>query len=204
MNNIRNPRELAGVRDVTDLTDGEIKTIASFLIVNELRNPNARYLEIGVMAGSTIRYCKQYTKTTQFVGVDLFEDFVPDPTNTHISGTFRVDDIRRVVGDRATLIKGNSHVVLPQLIEQGERFNFIFIDGNHSFAATMQDFKDASQLVPVGGYVAFHNASSYGGPDFEQYVIKDGGPWRVCLEVAQMSGWKLVECVDRLKVFQKL
>lgn len=192
----------AGPRGVTDLTDGEIKTIAAFVVMNEQKNPDATYLEIGVLAGSTIMFCKQYTKTTQFFGVDLFEDYRPDPNNTHISDTFRMEDVARRVGNRATFMKGNSYDILPTI---NNTFDFVFIDGNHTYLATKQDFCQAAPLVKKGGYVAFHNASAHLGPDFEQYVIRDGGPLKICQEILMLDmDWKLVESVDRLRVFKKM
>lgn len=194
----------AGIRDVTDLTDGEIKTIAAFVITNEKRKPDARYLEVGVLAGTTIRFCKTYTRTTHFVGVDLFESYVPDPNNTHISDAFRMEDVVRKVGDRATFIKGSSHDVLPTM---NDKFDFIFIDGNHTYEATMNDFKDCINLLADGGYIAFHNASPNMGPDFEQYVTRDGGPWLVTQHIIEGKGdigfWTMVAEVDRLRVFKK-
>lgn len=197
----RHINEITGLRSATDLTDGEVKTIASFVIANELRKPTAKYLEVGVFAGATIRFCKQYTKTTQFVGVDLFEDFKDVGSNTHTSGTFHRDDIQNLVGDRATFVKGNSDNVLPQLTD---KFDFIFIDGNHTYEATMRDFKNSIPLLADGGQISFHNCSPYMGPDFELYGTKDGGPWLVCQDILMMKEWKLVESIDRLKVFKKL
>ena len=191
----------ANTRQVTDLTDGEVKTIASFVITNEKRKPDARYLEVGVLAGTTIRYCKTFTKTTHFVGIDLFEDYHPDPNNTHISDAFRKEDVERVVGDRSTFLKGSSHDILPTLNDQ---FDFIFIDGNHTYEATKRDFLDCVRLLAPGGAVAFHNASPHGGPDFEQYVTRDGGPWLVCQEIKRDPNWRLLQEIDRLTVFGKV
>ena len=195
----------ASVREVTDLTDGEIKTLASYVITNELRNPNARYLEVGVLAGTTIRYCKQYTKTTQFVGIDLFEDFIEVGNNTHISDTFRKEDVERKVGERATFLKGDSKIVLAKLIENNsDKFDFIFIDGNHTYEATRNDFELAQHLLAPNGQIAFHNASSHMGPDFELYVTKDGGPWLVTQEIKCNPEWRLISEIDRLTVFKKI
>lgn len=204
MNMIRNAAEIRSLRDATDLTDGEIKTITSYVMTIEQKRGRCNYLEVGVFAGATIRFLKQYTKTSNFVGVDLFEDFVSDTANTHTSGTFKVADIQRLTGDRSRLIKGNSHAVLPQLAGNGELFDFVFIDGNHTYAATMQDFRDASKLVEKGGLVSFHNASPHLGPDFELYITADGGPWAVCQAIMDMKEWQLVESIDRLRVFKKL
>lgn len=200
-----NELRYAGVRDVTDLTDGEIKTIAAFVMQNERNFNNPQYLEIGVLAGTTIRYCKQYTTKTHFTGIDLFESWMPDPTNTHISDTFNKSDVEMIVGDRATFLMGDSKNVLQDLIASGHenKYQFIFIDGNHSYEATKQDFELAKYLVAKNGFIAFHNASSHMGPDFEQYVTRDGGPWAVTQEIIVNGSFKLVADIDRLKVFKE-
>jgi spermidine synthase len=202
MNKIRDINEppKAGERGITDLTDGEVKTIAAFVITNEKRKTNARYLEIGVLAGATIRFCKKYTQSTQFVGVDLFEDFISANNNTHISGTFRRDDVLNYLGDRVTLVKGDSHQVLPTL--EGT-FDHIFIDGNHTYEATLKDFNNAQKLLAPGGQISFHNASPHLGPDFELYITVDGGPWLVTQEIVASKEWDMVAEVDRLRVFTK-
>src|SRR5438105_3287519 len=92
-----------------DLTDGEIKTIAAFVITNEKRKENPSYLEVGVFGGGTIHFLKQHTTKTSFVGVDLFEDFGTQHNNTHVSGTYKRDDVQEFLGGRANLIKGSSH-----------------------------------------------------------------------------------------------
>lgn len=180
-----------------DLTEAEIKTIAGFVIENERQKTNSTYLEIGVFGGGTIRHLKSVTKTTEFTGIDLFEDFKIVEENTHVSGTYHWGDVLAFLGDRVKLIKGDSAVVVPTMAEQ---FDFIFIDGNHTFDATMLDFQNASKLLAPGGQIGFHNCSTHIGPD-DAYVKKDGGPWLVTQKVQETPGWKMIEAIDRLKVF---
>ncbi len=46
-----------------------------------------------------------------------------------------------------------SHEILPQLIQNGERFELVFIDGSHLFDYAMVDFFLVDKLLEVGGYV---------------------------------------------------
>ena len=48
---------------------------------------------------------------------------------------------------------------LPKLVERGDKFDFIFIDGYHSFDYAFVDFFFADLLLEIGGMVAFHDSS---------------------------------------------
>jgi predicted O-methyltransferase YrrM len=50
-------------------------------------------------------------------------------------------------------IEKYSIVALPQLIEAGEKFDLIYIDGNHRFDDVLVDFYLADFLVPPGGTI---------------------------------------------------
>src|SRR4030042_118801 len=50
-----------------------------------------------------------------------------------------------------------SHNVLPVLLNEGKRFDFIFIDGDHKFDGMFIDFYYSDLLVKTGGYILFHD-----------------------------------------------
>jgi hypothetical protein len=50
-----------------------------------------------------------------------------------------------------------SHEVLPQLIEKGEKFDFIFIDGKHLFDFVIVDFFFSDILLKCGGHLMLHD-----------------------------------------------
>jgi Methyltransferase domain len=53
------------------------------------------------------------------------------------------------------LVEAKSEFALPRILEQGEgRFDFIFIDGWHTFDHTLLDCFYATRLLRVGGYLA--------------------------------------------------
>lgn len=58
-----------------------------------------------------------------------------------------------------TLMAEPDYTALPKLVERGEKFDFIFIDGYHSFDYAFLDFFYADLLLKVGGVVAFHDSS---------------------------------------------
>lgn len=50
-----------------------------------------------------------------------------------------------------------SHNVLPQLLRENRRFEFIFIDGSHKYDGIFLDFYYSDLLLEQGGYVMLHD-----------------------------------------------
>lgn len=48
-------------------------------------------------------------------------------------------------------------MALAQLHQEGKRFDFIFIDGDHKFSGAFVDFHFAAQMLEEGGIVVFHD-----------------------------------------------
>lgn len=63
------------------------------------------------------------------------------------------------LSDLHTLIPDADYVALPRLLQDRRQFDFIFIDGYHSFDYTLLDFFYADLLLRPGGLVAFHDSS---------------------------------------------
>jgi hypothetical protein len=194
----RDPKTILG----SDLTEGERFGLLAVLREQERRaeaeGRPCRYLEIGVLAGGTIDFLKRNSRGSAFTGVDLFEDWRPEDTNTHISGSFRVADVQAALGDDVRLIKGAWADIAPTL--EGP-FDCVFIDANHAYAAVKEDFELVRPLLRPGASVGFHNTSFDRAPDI-LYVDEDGGPWKLTQELRREPGlWMEVE-VDRLRVFR--
>jgi len=62
---------------------------------------------------------------------------------------------------RVQLLTGNSHeAVFKQRVAQalnGEKADFLFIDGDHTEAGVAQDYNDYREFVRPGGIIAFHD-----------------------------------------------
>jgi predicted O-methyltransferase YrrM len=57
--------------------------------------------------------------------------------------------------ERHTLIEDFDYAALPRLLGSGQRANFAFIDGWHTFDYTLLDFWYLDKMLEVGGIVAF-------------------------------------------------
>lgn len=188
---------------VSDLTDNEKWTLLAFLLLLERANHEVKYLEVGIYAGGTIKFLQENTKKTIFTGIDLFEDFKPSGDNTHFWKNYTKDQVWESLGkSRVSLEKGDSVSVLNTFKKDGKKFDFIFIDGNHTYQATKDDLEQALPLLNDKGYIAFHNCSPGKTQEDRYYIKLDGGPWLLTQLLIDNPKFRLMQESDRIKVFQ--
>lgn len=188
---------------VSDLTNNEKWTLLAFLLMLEKSKADVSYLEVGIYAGGTIKFLQENTKKTHFTGVDLFEDFKPSDDNTHMWKNYTREQVWESLGKtRVYLEKGDSVSLLKSMQKTNNKFDFIFIDGNHTYQATKDDLEQALPLLNNKGYVAFHNCSPGLSQEDRYYLKLDGGPWLLTQELLNNPHFKLMQESDRIKVFQ--
>jgi hypothetical protein len=61
--------------------------------------------------------------------------------------------------DRHELIAEPDYLAMPKLVQAGRQFDFVFIDGYHSFDYALLDFFYTDLLLRVGGIVVFHDSN---------------------------------------------
>jgi predicted O-methyltransferase YrrM len=69
-----------------------------------------------------------------------------------------ISNLRRAGFDFFSLIEKPSEIALSELLASGKKFQFIFIDGWHTFDHTLLDFFYANRLLEDGGFVAIDDA----------------------------------------------
>lgn len=204
------PEKLGGSRDAsrlsekgyypTDLSVPERQALLAAALELQRSHKQVRYLEIGILGGGTIKYLRDNTAHLQFTGIDLFELFSPSPDNTHLSGTYKKEDVQKALGEDVRLIMGDSSTVLPKLHESGEKYDLVFIDGNHTYSDVKKDLSLVLPLLLPGAWVGFHNCSTHLAPD-PKYIVRDGGPWKVTQELRRDSRFFLEIEVERIRIF---
>jgi len=182
-----------------DLSQAELRMLSSFAM-HVQRKKSSKYLEIGIFGGGTIKFIKNCAKGIDCTGIDLFEDFRNNLENTHVSGNYSLEDVQNFLGQDVKLLKGDSVTLLKNM---KEKYDLIFIDGNHTYEGAKADFENSLPLLAEDGFIAFHNCSAVYSPDYDLYCAKDGGPWLVCLELKLSSKMKLVGEAERLSVFAR-
>lgn len=63
-----------------------------------------------------------------------------------------------------------SHTVLPELFEKGEKFDFIFIDGDHRFDGQFIDFYYSDLMLHEKGFILFHDTWMRSTAHMESYI----------------------------------
>jgi cephalosporin hydroxylase len=67
----------------------------------------------------------------------------------------------KLFAENVNIIKEDSHsenaIQKLNAILKGEKLDFLFIDGDHTYKGVKQDFEMYSSFVKKGGYIGFHN-----------------------------------------------
>lgn len=88
-----------------------------------------------------------------------------DPLQNIVWSGIGVSEIRRLGLDQRAdghggfkLVERRSDELMAELVARGDRFQFILIDGDHSFHAVFVDLHFAERLLDVGGLLIFDDA----------------------------------------------
>jgi predicted O-methyltransferase YrrM len=85
-------------------------------------------------------------------------------------------------------------------LEGSQNFDFVFIDGDHSYEGLKGDWEGWSKLIAPGGIVALHDSRST-----PNQSIDDWGSVRFTRDVIQYDRhFQVIEAVDSLTVLQRL
>ncbi|MBP7937406.1 MAG: class I SAM-dependent methyltransferase [Phycisphaerae bacterium] len=123
------------------------------------REQTRRMLEIGTANGGTLfLFCRTLPDNAWIMSVDL-------PRGAFGGGypRWKVPVMRSFAkpGQQLHLLRANSHLketvaeVAARL--EGDSLDFLFIDGDHTYAGARVDFEAYSPLVRRGGLIAFHD-----------------------------------------------
>lgn len=117
------------------------------------------FLEVGTFDGVTISLLAQFFPEKRFIAVDDFSE--GDLDNFMENNKFNRNVKLRI---------GQSHQMLWDMISEGQAFDVIFIDGEHTYPAVQGDFKLAYTLLRNGGTLVFHDRTH---PEIRK-AIEDG------------------------------
>ncbi len=101
----------------------------------------------------------------------------------------------RVVWLEMTGYEAAHHVVQKRL----ESFDFVFLDGDHSYEATLADWESWSPLIAPAGVILLHDSRSS-----ETCLIDDAGSARVTREIiVRDPRFEVVDAVETLTVLRR-
>jgi predicted O-methyltransferase YrrM len=122
-------------------------------------------LEIGSGNGYSTIVMAQVAR--HVTAVDPHQGELPDSWR-HINANL----VFHNVADKVTLVREYSQDALPRLYDEGLRYGFIFVDGNHD-VQVHSDVHTSLKLLASGGLIAVHDYKR-GFPDVER--VLDASP----------------------------
>lgn len=119
-----------------------------------------RVLEIGMANGISSAYIASAMATYQPEGgrhtiIDPFQSSDWQGAGRHLLRRLELDTYVKVIENYST------HAV-TDLEQEGETFDFVFIDGNHCLDYTLADVVVTDRVLEVGGLMALDDSMAYG------------------------------------------
>ena len=155
-----------------------------------------RILEIGSLYGGTLWYWMNAVKGVKIVSVDIG---TAEP-NANVSDIERArielwPEWQRET--KSTIIQIRADSTLPEtvnVIKKYAPFDFIFIDGGHTYGIAMADWQNYWPMLSVGGLLAFHDiAYSRDNPECGVRTVwrevRNNGKWQEIVNEHNSDGW---------------
>ena len=175
-------------------TEAEVRTLQKYASLS-----NIGIVEIGVLDGETTREISKVTNLPIY-GID---PIIPDSMDQNLIGS-KEQILNNMSGyESFTFYSDYSFNVVKNF---QNKFDFIFIDGDHKYEAVKRDFLDWFELLEVGGYILFHDS----GPVTSIRAEFKG--WEGCIKIVNeikedslyLKCLEWIENVDTINVFRKI
>ncbi|MES2340649.1 MAG: class I SAM-dependent methyltransferase [Pseudomonadota bacterium] len=135
-----------------------------------------RYMEIGAYEGRNLAFMDWLLPAKLDVTVIdpwFDEDLNPEEKYHAVEPRF-ARNTAKLGFSKLTTHKGFSTYELPKMLERGEAYDLIYIDGSHTAWAVGVDLAYCAALLEVGGMLVlddyWHHESEIGGPGVKQAV----------------------------------
>jgi len=115
-------------------------------------------VEIGTKFGGTFKIWNEVTNA-KTISIDLVDGIHGGVTRDDVNN--RNEYFINLYGSRCNFIEGDSHQDLTYdllvNVLKGQKIDFLFIDGDHTYEGVKQDYEMYKELVSDNGYIAFHD-----------------------------------------------
>lgn len=134
-------------------------------------------MEIGVFEGYTsMKMIEALPKDGKFTGIDI-NDYLKNDLKS--------------IGPEVDFILGESIKVMQGM--EPKQFDFIFVDGDHSWANILPEFKQVEKLIKPGGIIAYHDTIHL--PDVKKLMnyVSRFNYHVITLKTSEMRGLSLIQ-----------
>lgn len=166
--------------------------------ISQVCGKSESYLEVGVNEGTSLEVAIKECPTIKSITL-------VDQWGKEYGGTGRGsnDHIKALLNDwkyagEARFLDGNSHDILPQLIQEGCAYDLVTIDGDHSEEGGKQDLWEGWKLVKSGGWLVFDDITHIG----HSYLMKVAQDFEVANQPSE-SKWITGEFINGAVAFKK-
>lgn len=161
------------------------KTIRAYQIPSEIKtllkdvknNGASTILDIGTFDGGTLYLWTRFLEGQKIISIDLSFPYGYPSEKTKL---FRLFDFDQELHFLRGSSFSNEMIGKVSNILKGDKIDFLFVDGDHSYEGVKKDFEQYKPLVREGGIIAFHDIVSprYGVLKFwnkikHKYVSKE-------------------------------
>jgi hypothetical protein len=179
-----------GFEFTTDWADNNIPYVAPLLREFAQDRGAVRYLEIGAYEGKNLALMDWLLPGKLEVTVidPWFDpDLNPEEKYHAVEPRF-FRNVAKLRFPKFAARKGFSTYELPRMLEAGERYDLIYVDGSHTAWAVTVDLAYCAALLSVGGMMVlddyWHRESEIGGPGVKQAVDRFHGVFKDYFDVA--------------------
>lgn len=148
-----------------------------------------RYMEIGAYEGRNLAFMDWLLPAKLDVTVidPWFDEALNPEEKYHAVEPRFARNTAKLGFSKLTTHKGFSTYELPKMLERGEAYDLIYIDGSHTAWAVGVDLAFCAALLEVGGMMVlddyWHHESEIGGPGVKQAVDHFHGVFRQYFDI---------------------
>lgn len=145
-----------------------------------------RIMEIGLANGDNAKkMIESAGGKVEYYGFDIFPGNFQDKTKEKLEET----------GATVNLYKGYSNEIIPQKMDELPQMDLIFIDGDHSYSGTKEDWENSKKLIKDDGVIFVHNYYSHKGV---KRVVDEIRNDIYSVEIFEDFGWGLAK-IERIE-----
>ena len=132
-------------------------------IINYIKSKNhkeIKILEIGTYTGTSLVKIMELIPNSKSIAIDTWKDYdelgnelLKNMEQNNVENIFYNNIKNAKLENRIKVLKGDSSIILFDLLKTNEKFDFIYIDGSHKMLDCYSDLLTSFNLINSGGII---------------------------------------------------